>query len=237
MQERRILSYIIKEDEIPSSATAWDGSTDTSYTGNVFYIPMHKNNKFVLDGTIDSPTWHSYVEFPFVVDAYLTSSGSYSVSSMDRAMRYLAFDLTSDPRMSNVTIDGFEHRIGSQYRFLGIFRTFIVNNSSILSFNGAPAIGQYVNTTPTAPYIYLSNSILYVKGYAHLLSPGYSIYSSQTTASSYVNGAFADGYVKIIFSQPITISLSAKGIGDSNSDTFETSTRGHWTYPIYVDSE
>ena len=239
MQERRVLSYTIKENEIPLSAIAWDGSTATSFTGNVFYIPVYKNNKFILDGSIASPTWHSYVEFPFVVDAYKTQNGNYSVSSINRALRYLDFDRTSNPTMSGITINDFEtYGSVASYYFLGVAR-FFGYNSSQMTFSGAPVIT--ISTTKQTSKIYTTgNGYLKSNGnvvHAINITPGYNYNIDATTEVVAANvGYFGDGYIKLKFSSAITVRLSPNSIGADN-DTFEASPRGHWTYPIYVDSE
>lgn len=68
MQDRRLLSFI-KEEDIPSSAVAWDGTT-ADVSGNTLYIPIYNNNYCGKAYTYDADAYDygvsnaKYVCFP-----------------------------------------------------------------------------------------------------------------------------------------------------------------------------
>lgn len=223
MQERRIISYFISEDQIPSSATPWDNSTNQSISGNTIYIPIYNNNMFISNVETGSSLQEN-LQFPFSIRGY---SDQHTYNTV-----YNIATIHFDPEDNTVTSINDYPISGIQFsKILGIYRGF-TSSSSRLTYIGPPFL-VYGNTKGVNGFSATSYNTQATQFNPVTISP--SIVTGNSSNGYAVRGSYGDGYIKINLSSSITLSFGKAVLQTQGS--YDDVIPGNWEHPIYIDNE
>lgn len=197
MQERRILTYLSKDD-IPSSAQEITTSIlndDTAYY-NVLYIPLYNYNFCGNSSEYNFPyiqTTTGVVSSPFRIISSVSTDNCVFPINTDGALNDIRFPVSAGYSINNYHQKIMSGPIGN-YRPIGLINYVNGSNGAFMIF--VPAFTTNNNTAGTMNFSTYNNS---------------------------GNPWMPQGYIKIIYKYPIRLAISVQGevVTNSNGSIWE----------------
>ena len=232
MQDRRLLSFI-KEEDIPSSAVAWDGTTE-DVSGNTLYIPIYNNNYCGKAYTYDADVYDhgasdaKYVCFPASAKNDNVYGSIQIIFSSGEQLDYSNYRETSGRvKIFDTEISGLTYcprTIFSALPYSNCASLVHTTYDSIAPLYGIPlGIGFTANninsTSPMGQSQYVNNVEYAIEGYIKVkFLDAYS--STVKTITKILNKT--SNYYSSVYQYP-TLGFSSNGT--------------NWPHPIYIDTE
>lgn len=223
MQERRTLVYL-KEDDIPSSAVAWDGSTVDSPSGNVFYIPVFSTNSNGCSGSIYTKTNFPLIRYGSGFRSPAFYSGSTALKTIPFTIGNATISITNDKN----------HQFGWLYSAMESSELCDENSAGNkffkkFTFNCDDGITLKIRS---------NNRVQFISPYPIVSSYGYAN-GSWSEHDYYLDTAlYPDAYFKIKISVDDPVYLKLVSIRyNTNVAALISGRSAAWEHPIYIDNE